>query len=469
MAMTQPVRVRPRPGLVAARARLGLTQERAAADFGVSLTTWARWERGTQGIRPYYRARLAEFFAVTAHEVAKWIDGEDAEPYPWQSADLAHAPLAVTLKGVVELWRWDVDASRRRLLASLPFVPSSLGEWLLSWSLDPPYATRAGTGSGPSVGMEDVRRIDEDRKAFEQMDHQFGAGLVRPAVVEYLNGQVAPLLRGRYGDEVGGPLLVAAGALLELAGWQAYDLGRHGLAQTQLGQALRLAKAADAPLLATHVLRMLTRQAFDVAAPEWAVRLARAAGHACEEAKASPRVRAFQLAHEARATAQTVARTETRGLHACRRVRSLIGRAEDAFARAAPGDPDPPWAWSLTAAELHGEFGCAWRLIGEHDRAVRCHEQAVQGLAGKFPRSVQINTVHLAETAIGMGELDAAIGHARAAVPMARALSSRRIVGYLTHFDHTLAPYAAEPRVREWRDYLRNELLAAKSRDLSWV
>ncbi|WP_184959752.1 helix-turn-helix transcriptional regulator [Nonomuraea endophytica] len=37
-----------RPGLIRARLQRGLTQERAAEQIGVSLSTWARWERGTQ-------------------------------------------------------------------------------------------------------------------------------------------------------------------------------------------------------------------------------------------------------------------------------------------------------------------------------------------------------------------------------------------------------------------------------------
>lgn len=459
--MAQPnfPRPRPRPGLTAARTRLGLTQEQVAERLGVSPTSWARWEQGRQGVRPHARARMVEFFGVTPSEVEKWIEGEDPEPLPWLSGDAAPASLEATLEVSAELWRWDVDASRRRLLASLPFVPAFLSEWLLSWSLDPPDDTRAGGGSGPSVGSDDVQRINEARQAFAQMDHQFGAGLVRPTVVDYLHNQVAPLLRGRYSAKVGADLMSATASMTGLAGWQAYDLGREGLAQAQLGQALRLAKAARDPLMGIWVLTALTRQATDLRHPEWAVRLARAARHAAEQAHAAPRVQAFCLIREARAAGLGVAMGE--GQDHTHRVEDLIGRAEAVFDRAKEGDDEPPWAWPWTAPELQAEIGCSWRLIGEYDRAARCAERAVQELGRRFPRSVQLNTVHRAEAALGNGDLDAAISLARLAVPMARTLSSRRCVAYVRAFDHSLDPYATEPRVLEWRDYLRTELREA--------
>src|SRR5262249_1738076 len=163
--------------------------------------------------------------------------------------------------------------SRRRILAALPFVPAVLGEWLLAWAYDPPEMTRARMGAGPSVGVEDVRHVNEARQAFAQMDHQFGGGLVRPAVADYLNTQVAPLLDGSYSDDVGGQLLTAASGMTRLAGWEAYDLGRNGLAQAHFGQALRLAKAGDDPLTAAWVLAALAQQACDLRHPAAAVRL----------------------------------------------------------------------------------------------------------------------------------------------------------------------------------------------------
>jgi transcriptional regulator with XRE-family HTH domain/tetratricopeptide (TPR) repeat protein len=463
--MGTPTAHRPRPGLVAARERLGLTQDQAAVAVGVATSTWARWERGETDPRPESRAQLVDMFGVTPEEVERWLAGEDAQPpLPWLSGDFGHLSLAATVKVASELWRWDVgiDASRRRVLAALPFVPAVLNEWLVAWAYDPPELTRAHAGASTAVGMDDVQRIREARQAFSTMDHQFGGGLVRPAVVDYLNTQVTPLLAGTYTDEVGKQLLTAAANMTELAGWEAYDLGRHGLAQAHYGQALRLAKAADDPLTAAKVLAQLAQQARDLCHPETAIRLSRAARQAAEQAHACPRVRADLLVREARATAVGVALAETFDSYAAARVHRLIGQAEQAFAAANPeADDEPAWAWALVPAELTAEIGYCWQMIGEYGRAEACATQALRGFGSQFPRSVQLNTVHLAQALTGKNELDAALHHARAAVPMAKRLKSTRCTGWIREFDRGLEPHAGEPRVREWRAYLRRELSAA--------
>src|SRR5262249_19694093 len=155
--------------------------------------------------------------------------------------------------------------------------------------------------------------------AFSQMDHRFGGGMIRPAIVDYLHTQVTPLLNGRYGDAIGAQLMVAAAHVTHLAGWSAYDVGREGLAQLHYGQALRLAKAGDAQLFGSHVLADLAQQAIDMRHPQSAVRLARAARDAGERAHACPRVMAMLLLREARATALGVSMTEAGDPHTAAR------------------------------------------------------------------------------------------------------------------------------------------------------
>ncbi|MGJ6961659.1 hypothetical protein ACSDR0_07065 [Streptosporangium sp. G11] len=61
-----------------------------------------------------------------------------------------------------------MDPSRRHLLASLPFVPGALGEWLVSWNYGTPVALAARQGAGRVVGLADVARIVEAQRAFGQ-------------------------------------------------------------------------------------------------------------------------------------------------------------------------------------------------------------------------------------------------------------------------------------------------------------
>ncbi|WP_329242989.1 helix-turn-helix domain-containing protein [Actinoallomurus sp. NBC_01490] len=458
--MTTSVNPRSRSKLIEARNRAGLTQEQVAEKIGVSVTTWIRWERGKTDVRRHNRDRIADLFGVPRSEVDQWVD-EAAESVPWESGKATFVSMTDTVETASELWRWDVDPTRRRLLGAIPFLPVSLNEWLLSWTLDPSAETRAHSGSGPSVGTEDVRRIHVDMQAFDQMDRQHGGGRIRPAVVSYLNHEVAPLLHGTYSDEIGAQLMSAAALMTALAGWEAYDVGAHGLAQTHYGQALKLAKAADDPLTAARVLSILAQQAIDLRHPKLAMRLASAAHQAGMRAEACPRVMAMLLLREATATALSVALADTRDAHAAERVRRLIGAAERTFASISPADQEPSWIAYFTPAELTACAGCCWEMVGEHRRALDCAEQAVRDLGASFPRAIQFNTVHAATAQLGLNELDQALASAKKAVPMANTLTSRRTIELVKAFDNKLDSHADEPRVRDWRDYLRTELRVA--------
>jgi transcriptional regulator with XRE-family HTH domain len=460
-----PRRDRGRPELARARQRRGLSQEGAADAIGVSATTWARWERGEQGIRPIYRARIAELWQVPAEELERWLETDPAET-PATSAKLLVAssredgsasPLTV-VDEVSRLWRWEMDSSRRHVLAALPFASAALAEWLLSWRYDPPQGPAGHDGPGPTVGMSDVQRVHEAHQAFVQMDQQFGAGLVRPAVTDFMNYTLAPLLRGSYTERVGAALMSAAARMTRLAGWMAFDLGHQGQAQQHFGQALKLAKAGDDTMTAAWVLAALAQQACDLGQGRWAVRLARAAGDAGRQAHASPRIMAHLLIRQARAVAVAADNgADQCDQHAVRQVTALISEAERAFASDST-DLNPPWNGPFGEAELAAETGYCWQRIGEHRRAAHCAEEALRGFGGRFPRSEQFNRVHAAEAYLSLGELDKALTLAREAVPAAKELTSARSVAIVRDFSTKLKQHRPTRQVREFDDYLHAEL-----------
>ncbi|MGW0587335.1 hypothetical protein [Streptosporangium sp. NPDC002607] len=352
-----------------------------------------------------------------------------------------------------------MDSSRREMLATLPFVPAALGEWLVSWSYGLPAESAAHHGSGPIVGLADVTRINESRRAFSQMDQRFGAGVVRPVVMNYLNGSVTPLLRGRYSDKVGAELMVAAAGLTELAGWTAFDLGQHGKAQHHFGQALKLAKAGNDLLAGAWVLMTLTQQAIYLQQPKWAEWPARAAVDTARRAGAPPRVMALMLVKEAGATASRTRGNRTSGGHATKQVERLLAEAERAHDQGSD-DRDPEWLASYGRSGLVAAMGCCWQQIGEHRRAAGFAETAIQGYDGRFVRAVQFAQVNAAEAYLGMGELEEGITRARAAIPAIKALTSPRLVERLRQFAGQLEPYQGSMMVREFRDHLNHELAA---------
>ncbi|GAA1772565.1 helix-turn-helix transcriptional regulator [Nonomuraea bangladeshensis] len=450
-----------RPELVRARIRHGLTQEQAAEQIGVSTTTWARWERGQQCVRPVYRARLAEVWQVEAAEVERWLETRTSScvvPDGDHMDDIDF--LACGADGVDQLWRWEMDASRRYLLAALPFAPALLGEWLLAWRYDSTSPTPVGkVAGGVRVGWSDVQRLHEAHQAFTQMDHQFGAGLVRPAVTDFMNSTLAPLLRGRYSEEVGQGLMSAAARMSRTAGWMAFDLGAHGQAQQHLGQALKLAKQADDDLTSAWVLATLAHQACDLDHGRWAVRLASAAVEAGERGHASPRVMALLHIRQARAFA-VAADTEQPDSYARRQVTTLLADAEDSYASTTRHD-DPAWITTYGPAELAAEAGFCWQLIGEHQRAAEYAEQALAGFASGYLRSTQFNQVHAAHARLDLDDLDGALAHARPAVRAAKELTSARAVAHVRNFAARLKTsdrHANNSDAREFTDYLHAEL-----------
>ncbi|MEV8638242.1 helix-turn-helix domain-containing protein [Streptosporangium sp. NPDC051023] len=449
-----------RPELARARMQRGMTQEAAAEAIGVAATTWARWERGEQGVRACYRARMAAVFEVEAVEVERWIEGwAYGESPSWPVSDFGGDSLAATVRTVARLWRFEMDPSRRHLLASLPFVPSALGEWLSSWTYGNEAGSTAHHGAGSVVGLADVERINEAHKAFSQMDQQFGAGVVRPVVMNYLNSSVAPLLRGRYSDRVGAELMTAAAGMTELAGWTAFDLGHHGQAQHYFGQALKLAEAGNDLMTGAWVLMTLTQQAIYLQQPKWAMWLARAAVDSARRGQAPPGVMALALVKEAGATASQGTSEGKPDRHSIRRVEHLLSEAERAHAQGV-AERDPAWLTAYGTPGLTAAIGCCWYQIGEHRRAAACAETAVGDYGERFPRAVQFTQVNAAEAYLGMGELEQALHSARTAIPRTKALASSRLVERLRQFSDRLEPYGGSVMIRKFRDHLNSELVA---------
>jgi hypothetical protein len=130
---------------------------------------------------------------------------------------------------------------RRQFIINATFAAGVYASSAIRW-LTTPTPASALSKPGRQVGKADIEAIREVTKTFLRLDNLFGGGRARPTVIRYLHDEVAPLLRqGTYSDSVRGELFAAAAELTRLAGWMAYDLEQHGLAQRYLIQALRLA------------------------------------------------------------------------------------------------------------------------------------------------------------------------------------------------------------------------------------
>lgn len=69
----------------------------------------------------------------------------------------------------------------------------------------------------------DTERIRQAREELRHLDHVHGGGHALTWLESYLVTDVAPLLEGRYGDQVGRELFVTAATMTDMAGWMAMD------------------------------------------------------------------------------------------------------------------------------------------------------------------------------------------------------------------------------------------------------
>ncbi|MCD2467262.1 regulator [Streptomyces sp. NPDC056534] len=301
-----------------------------------------------------------------------------------------------------------------------------------------------GTDRGPGqrVSSGDIAALRSVGELFRTLDHAYGGGHARQALVRYLEHEAEPMLRGTYGESVGRRLFAAAADLTRLAGWTSYDIAAHGLAQRYFVQALRLAQAAGDRAYGSYVLLTMSCQAVYLGHGREAVQLARVAQQGVGPA-APPVVQAMLHAVEARGHAV---------LGEARACSASLVRAERALEAARPGDEVPYWARMFDEAQLADELGHCHRDLQQYRPAAQHAERALQLRAPGFARSRLFCRVVLATSRLALGELDQACALGAEAAQQASEMRSARAVEYVRDFERRLEPYRDAAAARTYRD-----------------
>ncbi|MFF0577123.1 hypothetical protein ACFY19_39185 [Streptosporangium saharense] len=347
---------------------------------------------------------------------------------------------------VTALWRGDVE--RRRFLLDSTFAIGAGSTGALRWLTLP--VEGHPTANGPRrVGMADIAAIKEVTRSFGELDNRFGGGRVRSAVVKYLDTAVAPLLgEGSYAETTGRALASAAAELTRLAGWMAYDLEQHGLAQRYLIQALRLAREAGDHGLGGEILAGMSHQALYIGQPAHALDLARAAQLSARRAGI------YALLAEAHVVeAHAHALLEDRA--ACG---AALHEAETAFDRRETGER-PDWIAYFDEAYLSAKFAHCFRDLGDGAAAVR-HAQRSLDMDGRYVRGRMFNLALLSAGLLQSGDLEHACVAATEALDLAVGLQSARTRSYVADLRRRLAPFAGNRTVAEL-DVRAGELVSA--------
>lgn len=408
-------------------------------------TSVARWIRGQQP-RGAVPGLLTEVFSRRLGRPVTLVDVG--------LADASSASLNVGLdfpsstsqavEVLTELWRGDVN--RRDFLLNANFAAAALVVPSRDWLVNPPDPQLAHDGAR-HVGRVDVEAVRATGQLFRRLDNRFGGGHARQALVQYLNTDIAEMINGSYTDAVGRELFGAAAELTRLAGWMAYDIGLHGLAQRHFIQALRLAQAAGDRVFGGYVLATMSRQATYLGHGREAVQLGRAASHGAGPA-ASPTARAIFHAVQARGHGVLGEQREC--------VRSLR-RAEGALGESA-GAENPDWATFFDEAQLYDEFGHCFRDLGEGQQAVRFAERSLSLRAEGYARSRAFCQTVLAVGHLQRGDLEAGCAVGTDAVRAAGKLRSVRGAEYIRDLQRRFAPHRGHPLVRAF-DARAGELL----------
>ncbi len=301
-----------------------------------------------------------------------------------------------------------------------------------------------GTDRGPGqrVSSGDIAALRSVGELFRTLDHAYGGGHARQALVRYLEHEAEPMLRGTYGESTGRRLFAAAADLTRLAGWTSYDIAAHGLAQRYFVQALRLAQAAGDRAYGSYVLLTMSCQAVYLGHGREAVQLARVAQQGVGPA-APPVVQAMLHAVEARGHAV---------LGEARVCSASLVRAERALEAARPGDEVPYWARHFDEAQLADELGHCHRDLQQYRTAAQHAERALQLRAPGFARSRLFCRVVLATSRLALGELDQACALGAEAAQQASEMRSARALEYVRDFERRLEPYRDAAAARTYRD-----------------
>jgi hypothetical protein len=312
---------------------------------------------------------------------------------------------------LIELWRCRLD--RREFLVAMAATAVTSGvalRWLVSSAEE-----RIQRDTGPGwVGHSDIEAVRAMQSSLKAIDDAHGGGVALPMAVEYLRGEVAPLLHGRYRDAVGRALFSATAELTLGVGWMAYDAGKHGLAQRYMTQALRMSHAANDRAFGGRILAAMSHHTLHLGDVRHGLDFAcaaRAGTRGAITATTAAMLAAMEAcAHAARGDASPCLRALT--------------DAERAFERSTPSE-DPPWV-DFDEGGLTGHLARSFRDLNRPREAEQFALQSIQLCRPTHLRTRVQRYAILASANAQQGDLEGACAVGRQALEEMGRLRSKR-------------------------------------------
>lgn len=430
------------------RTHTGATQGSVASLVGIDQSEVSRLEQGRKQIRDrrqlviWTRALGVPDDLVPPLPETPQSDSADTGPVTvlspesgipqdtsrWDTGLVYSRSVTDTLSTVAELGRADVQ--RRSFLLNASYMVAAMAVASRDWLLD--SLESLDSGSSRRVGPQQVNGIRQMFARFQELDVIGGGGDdVRRLVASYLADHVMPMVREPQPSDVQESLYEVASEQTYLAGWMAFDSGRHGLAQRYLVQSLRLAQASGNRMLGAHVLAGMSDQATQMGNPSEGVSLAQAGRHGLRGLDA-PATLTDLYVLEARAHAV---------LGNASAAASAIDYAERAYDHLRP-DNEPEWAKFIDEAYVTGEIASTLRDLKDSSNAERFATQSVAAsMRQNRSRRASLSYAVLAASHQQRRDLEAAAAAATRALDLATDVPSIRCTVALNGISAEFAPH----------------------------
>jgi hypothetical protein len=325
------------------------------------------------------------------------------------------------------------------------FITATAGAGLASMAA-PALDLLASLGHAPvpaEVRPSDIDQVRASARLFTNWDHAYGGEMVRETVTAQLRWS-AELLEAKCPPGLRADLFAAVGALSGVCGLMAFDAYSHDDARRMFTFGLTCAEEADDWHLRAKLLSNLARQAIWCGDPD--------AGLTNTELALvrADRLTATELAMLYAGRARAFGK-----LGQVQQTLAAVGHADEAFARASPGD-DPPWMTYYDQAQHYGDTAHALFDLAIHDvpnteAALRLAE-AVRSHSHAYARSRAFSGAKLASLLMATGDPREASPIGQRAIDDAGRVRSRRAADTLRELRRLAGCHADLPEVADLRE-----------------
>ncbi len=296
-------------------------------------------------------------------------------------------------------------------------------------------------GDHVRVGASDAARIRAIVGLYRSVDYECGGGALCREVGAFAEHATGLLDAA---DGISPSLLTAVAEARQLAGWAAFDTGKHSDAQRHWLSAERTCIAAGDLRLAARVRYCQARQFQHLRHNRDALETLRLARQHLG-AGTTPAITAMLDGAEAASLAAL-------GDHHAALAR--LDSASKAFDRV-DAEREPEWMAFFDRGEVLAQHGRVYRDLARRDQrhgtaAVRRATEAIAAFGAQNGRSTVLNQVGLCSALFLAGEPEEAVAVGSNAIASARHLTSARIIDRIRNLRRDLAPYADLASVRDF-------------------